>query len=69
VRGLHHLVVPPPLPVELLGGPAALAVHRAEIRGRRAARYEELRLAEQLLDRLAGRKQRCEKAISRAGLR
>jgi hypothetical protein len=44
--------MPPSLAVELLGPPAAFSVDLAEIRARRASGNEELRLAQQLLDRL-----------------
>ena len=53
----HHLVVPPPLPVELLRAPPALPVHLPEICARRPAGHKELRLAQQLLDGLPGRQQ------------
>ena len=57
VRRPHHLVVPPPLTVELLRAPAALAVYLTEI-ARRLARHEELRPPQQPLHRLAARQQR-----------
>jgi hypothetical protein len=60
----HHLVVPPPLPVELLRGTPALAVHLTKVLARRPARHEELRLAQQLLDRFPGREQRCQQVTA-----
>ena len=57
VRRTHLPVMPPPLPVELLGAPAAPPVQLAVI-PRRGTRREELRLAQQRLDRLTTRQQR-----------
>ena len=53
----HLLVMPPPLPVELLGAPPAPPVQLTIILGR-ATRREELRPPQQRLDRLTGRQQR-----------
>jgi hypothetical protein len=57
VRRPHHLVVPPPLTVELLRAPATLAVHLTEI-ALRLARHEELRPPQQPLHRLTAWQQR-----------
>src|SRR5262249_5952263 len=53
----HHLVVPPPFPVELLGPPRVAAVDLPVVRRRRSG-HEELRGSQQLLHRLAGGPQR-----------
>src|SRR5215469_1968858 len=58
VCGPHHLVVPPPLAVELLSAAPAPPVYLPEVRAGSSAGNEVLRSAQQCLDWLAGRQQR-----------